>query len=248
MNGFKKLWTAGVLVAGSVAGSGCHDYTYTDLVDPCWPQRYACMARNNVHTPLATQAGNGLALEQTVWNHHFANERDGKPTALLSAGGMAHLDYLARRRPSPMCEIFLQTAHDVDYDAEKPEQLLVQRTELDAARMKAITDYLAAARPDVGFRVAVHDAHPVGIHAMEAVNAVRHIYITGQGVTPAGSFGDDLPVYGIAGSGAQPTGTGAFGVAQAGATQINQSFAPATAAGGAPAGAGAQPPAGAPPR
>jgi hypothetical protein len=197
MNGFRpKGWLAAALVAGSAAASGCYDYSYNDLVDPCWPQRYNCMARNAVNQPFAIQAGNGLALEQTVWNHHFYTDKDGTPTSVLTQAGQAHLDYLVRRRPCPMGDIFLQTAHDHRYLGDRPEQFIADRAELDARRIKAVTDYLAAARPDVPFQVAVHDPAPVGIHGREAARAVANMHFSSVGNLPYGSFGENVPVNG----------------------------------------------------
>jgi hypothetical protein len=157
MNGFgRKALQAGCLAA-CAAVAGC---TYNDVVDPCWPQRYNCMAREEVNTPFATQASNGMVLDQTVWNYHFA---EGK--ADLNVMGKEHLDRLARRRPGPVPELYVQTAHDIKAPID---QLAAERTKLDAARMKAVTDYVAAVRADVPFKVAVHDPSPVGLNGYEA--------------------------------------------------------------------------------
>jgi hypothetical protein len=205
---------AGVVAAGVM--SGCCDYTYDDLVDPCWPQRYACQARGEVNTPLATQAANGLVLEQTVWNYHFDLKKDdkGKVYSDLTPGGRAHLAYLARRRPAPITDIYLQTAQDVAYDSAKPDQFVQDRAELDAARVKAVTDYLSAVRPDVPFRVCVHDPHEVGLHGKEVRRAIGAMHNSPVGSLPAGSFGGGVPVHGSAGRGADPTAQGTQGIDQ----------------------------------
>lgn len=234
-----RMLMAGLITAGAAGLSGCCDYCYHDLVDPCYPQRYICQARTQVYAPLATQAANGLVLEQTVWNHHFTTVKDGEKTkAVLSPTGKAHLDYLVRRRPMPIPEVFVQTAQDVPFDPEKPEQFAAQRLELDSQRVKAVSDYLAAVRPDVPFKVTVHDPHPVGLHGNEVNNAVMHMHQTSQGAMPSESFGDGVPINGITGTGADPTGRGLISVQGAGATRLNINNTPAGATGTAGAAAG----------
>jgi hypothetical protein len=161
MNGIRSK----ALLLGCLAAlAGCHDYaSYNDVVDPCYPQRYMCMAREEVNKPFGTQASNGLALDQTVWNYHFVEGTDK-----LNAMGIGHLDRLARRRPGPIPEIFVQTAQDVRYDPAKPEASLQARTELDQKRQKAVSDYLSAVRSDVPFKLAMHNPSPVGMAAAEA--------------------------------------------------------------------------------
>ena len=163
MNGVgRKSLLAGCLAA-CAAVIGCST-SYNDIVDPCWPQRYYCMAREEVHSPFGTQADNGLVLDQTVWNYHFA---EGK--ADLNIMGREHLARLSRRRPGPVPEIYVQTAHDVAYDQKQPaDQFVAARAKLNGERMKAVTDYLAALRADVPFKVAVHDPSPVGLNGYEA--------------------------------------------------------------------------------
>jgi hypothetical protein len=239
-----RMLLAGLVAAGAAGLSGCCDYCYDDLVDPCYPQRYICQARAEVYTPLAAQAQNGLVLEQTVWNYHFNTVKEGEKTkVVLSPMGQAHLDYLARRRPCPVPEIFVQTAHDLAYNPDKPDQFTVERAELDAQRIRAVTDYLAAARPDVPFKVTVHDPQPVGLHGNEVIGAVQHMHNTSQGAMPAESFGDGVPINGITGEGADPTGRGNISVAGAGATRLNINNTPAGVTGTAGPAAGNPPPA-----
>ena len=199
MKGFKaKALLGGVVAAGLFAVTGCCDYEYYDLVDPCWPQRYNCKARHEVNTPLATQAANGQVLEQTVWNHHFVTGPNGEPTAVLHPAGRAHLDYLVRRRPYPMPEIYLQTAHDLPYDPANPGAFAELREKLDKDRAKAIQDYLSVARADVPFHVTVHDPAPVGISGVEAARAVDNVHYSSVGNLPPGEFGEGLPRHGTA--------------------------------------------------
>jgi hypothetical protein len=151
MNGFRSSsWLAGCLAA-CAAVTGCHYASYNDIVDPCWPERYNCMARSEVTTPLGTQASNGLVLDQTVWAYHF---REGKEE--LNDMGKEHLKRLARRRPGPVPEVFLQSAG----------------AEMDGKRLKVVTDYMATLRPDVPFRVAVHNPSSVGLNGLEATTAI----------------------------------------------------------------------------
>ncbi len=165
MNGViaKAMWGGGLLVC-LASSSGC--LLYRDLHDQCWPQRYNAVAREEVRGPLEIQAQNGLILEQTLWNEHFG--RDEKGNTVLSPRGMAYLDRLARRRPCPAPDVFVQTAHDVAYDPAKPIDANRQdRDKLDLARVEAVRNYLLFARPDVPFNVAVHDPSPVGLIAGE---------------------------------------------------------------------------------
>src|SRR5438132_11858905 len=97
-----------------VAMSGCHQYT--DLVDPCYPERYWYASRQNVHAAFAPQVRNGHVLDQTVWNYFFEEGTDR-----LHMKGQAELAYMARRRPCPDPCIFLQTAEDIAYNQAKPE-------------------------------------------------------------------------------------------------------------------------------
>ena len=82
------------------------------LYDRCYPQRYNNLAQREVNLGMTGQVQNGHVLDQTVWNYHFEAGTDR-----LTEGGQIHLAYLARRRPVPDPCLFLQTAHDVVYDA-----------------------------------------------------------------------------------------------------------------------------------
>jgi hypothetical protein len=257
----RKLTIVGSLAAGLVASAGCVGMGCKDLIDPCWPQRYNAQAREEVLGPFATQASNGLVLEQTVWNHHFKEGSDQ-----LLPGGQALLSRLARRRPSPVAQVFVQTAYDLTYvqgdgapaggagkvsqasykvkrttqkltlaayqqdvlpldkpddklpelqpDVDKPAdqtdepaveqpadppaaqplsggaQFAADRTSLDNRRVKAVTDYLNAVRPDVAFVVTVHNPGVVGMTAIEAANAIRAMQAGGRsGISGGGAGG-----------------------------------------------------------
>src|SRR5438552_461220 len=109
MNGFLKKSATAWLTGAGLAGVGC--YSYRDLVDPCYPDRYNYAAKQEVKEAFAPQMQNGHILDQTVWNYHFE-----AGTAKLTPGGMDYLAYLARRRPAPDPVIYLQVAQDVVYD------------------------------------------------------------------------------------------------------------------------------------
>jgi hypothetical protein len=186
MNGSsKKAWLAGLGLA-ALAGCGhkCGYKGYEDFVNPCWPEVYSHVARQETVAPFAAQANNGLILEQTVWNEHF---RPG--TNQLGNAGLSLLDRLARRRPQPMAELFLQTSHDLAYDAAKPAEFGKARQDLDAQRVKAIMDYVAAVRPDVPFRVTVIDPSPVGVNAREALRAIESMQNSATGALPTSNSG-----------------------------------------------------------
>ena len=128
-----KTVTALALSAAALAmANGCH---YRDLVDPCYPQRYEYASRMEVNQALAPQVRNGHILEQTVWNYEF---EQGAPK--LTPGGMEHLAYLARRRPTPDTCIYLQVAEPPDMDALEDQadavadflEELLGRMEIDA--------------------------------------------------------------------------------------------------------------------
>jgi hypothetical protein len=181
----KGFITKGLLLACgamtlAVVG-GC--YTCSDFIDPCWPERYEAMARSEVREGAAPQVNNGHVLDQTIWNGQFELGSDK-----LTPGGMDHLDYLARRRPAPDCQLYLQTAHDVTYDPAAADKFADTRSDLDNRRIVAIQKYLSATtagRP-LAFQVTVHDPGDPGISAVPAVNSVRSMYGAAVGVLGGG--------------------------------------------------------------
>jgi hypothetical protein len=157
MKGFITRASGLLACAAAAAGSGCY---YRDVVDPCWPERYNYVARQEVNAAFAPQVQNGHVLDQTVWNYHFLPGTD-----LMTAGGLEHVAYLARRRPCPDSVVYVQTAQDVLYDAANPERLQKVRQDLDARRVAAVQKFLVAqtaGRP-VEFQVLVHDPAETGI-------------------------------------------------------------------------------------
>mgnify|MGYP007071090233 CR=1 FL=1 len=89
----KTAWAGALL--GVLSVTGCYG-TFHEIVDPCYPERYNCKAREAVHNLTATQIQNGLMYEQTMFVHHFNPSESS-----LNAGGVAHLQRLANRRPAP---------------------------------------------------------------------------------------------------------------------------------------------------
>jgi hypothetical protein len=160
MKGFIGKCIAALGSVGALVGmSGCH--LYSDLVDPCYPERYWYASRQNVHAAFAPQVRNGHVLDQTVWNYHFEEGSDK-----LTTGGMERLNYIARRRPTADACVFLQTAQNLAYDPAKPEDFVKVRTQLDQRRVTAVKKYLAVASAGGAapeFEVYVHNPPEVGI-------------------------------------------------------------------------------------
>ncbi len=169
---------------------GC--YSLKDLYDPCYPERYEYMARQEVNAASGPQIHNGHVLDQTVWNAQFEVDlKTGMGTDVLTAGGRDHLAYLARRRPSPDAQIYLQTAHDVPYDPAMPERYAELRARLDNDRIVAIQKYLNAetAGRHIDFQVTVHDPSDPGIAATPMGISIQRMYTGSQGVLTSTSGG-----------------------------------------------------------
>lgn len=185
--------------AAAAGGAGC--YEYRDLVDPCWPQRYNYMARREVNEAMAPQVQNGHVLDQTVWNYHFEAGSDK-----LTAGGLNHLAYLARRRPHPDGIVYLQTAQDVVYDPANAEKLTEVRQDLDAKRIAAVQRFLNAQAAGRGavFQVLVHDPADVSISGSYANAMIQQLPARSRaGLANSGTSGG-----GGGGGGASATGGG----------------------------------------
>jgi hypothetical protein len=190
-----KSFTAACLGGALAAAGGC--YTYHDLVDPCYPQRYNMASAQEVRSAFEPQEANGHVLDQTVWNYCFDPGTDR-----LNGLGMEHLAYIARRRPAPDPRVFLQTAQDVPYDPANPSAFVEARNSLDSRRRQAVEKYLiaqTASRP-MTFEVGIHDPGDVALGAIPANMAI--VPPTGE---YAGSKGN-LPL--TAGAGASNTSGG----------------------------------------
>lgn len=194
MKGFIRSTLLAALAANGLAmlgGCACTGESlqsrYWRFVDPCWPDRYTSVAAKNVRHGCRAQAANGHVLDQTVWNYHF---EPGK--AILTPGGMEHLNYLSRRRPAPDPHVFLQTANDVFYDHKHPEKFVKARRELNQARIEAVMQYLNAQTADrpVEWHVTVHDPHEVGTPAAGMMQSLQKRDSAFQGTLPrTGSSG-----------------------------------------------------------
>ena len=180
MNGFIKR--AAVLCVAAAGGLGC--YSYRDLVDPCYPERYESAARHEVVGAYTPQIQNGHVLDQTVWNYDFEPGTDK-----LTGMGLDHLAYVARRRPQPDPLVYIQTAQDVAYDPAAPDKMADARQDLDAKRIVAVQKFLSAqtAGRQVAFQVLVHDPSEDGMSAVPAGVAIGKAYTTRpQGGLPVG--------------------------------------------------------------
>ena len=199
MKGFiRTAATTICLGAGAVSFLGCS--WYRDTVDPCYPERYEYQARREVVGAIAPQVLNGHVLDQTVWNYQFELGSDR-----LTPGGMEHLGFLARRRPAPDPNVYVQTAQDVTYDPKAPDRFAEARANLDNRRVQAVQNYLMAqtAGRHLTFDVTVHDPNEVGLGAVPVGVAVGKMYLGYQGNLPttAGAGASNVSGGGGAGGG-----------------------------------------------
>jgi hypothetical protein len=205
----------GVAGGGAACGDGAILRTY---IDPCWPERYNRVARDEVLAPFAAQVNNGHVLNQTIWNWYFDAGTDK-----LNTAGLAKLDSIARTRPAPDYRLYLQAARDVVVTPTNMDKVAAERDELTARRAAAIQKYMAT-QPAIGtpvaYEVFVHDAPTVGIPAEFSASSFRgqsRGYVGGIGggggttpsaagtsAPPASSVGGGAP----SGPGGGPTGPG----------------------------------------
>jgi hypothetical protein len=89
-------------------------------------------------------------LDQTVWNTDFEAGTDK-----LTEAGKARLEAIARLQPCPDKTIYLATAHDLEYDPNRPDRYCSAKSELDGLRKAAVLKYMTAMNCD--FTVALHD-------------------------------------------------------------------------------------------
>jgi uncharacterized membrane protein YgcG len=153
---------AGGLGLGGAQPASANCCKNKDLYDHCWPERYNNLAQREVNLAFTPQVQNGHVLDQTIWNWHFE-----KGTDKLTPGGMAQLQYIARRRPQPDCTVYMATALDLAYDPCCPDRYCGANQELNALRVAAIQKYLVAlncGRP-MDFQVLVHDPADVTINS-----------------------------------------------------------------------------------
>lgn len=188
----------GTGAGGAVAGYSKRD---CDLYDRCWPDRYTNLARRSVNHSFAPQVLNGHVLDQTVWNAHFEAGTDR-----LTPGGLAHLQYIARRRPCADRTIYLATSLDLAYDPNCPDRYCGARQELDTLRVAAVQKYLTGLNCGraADFTVLVHDPADPGIHTGGPAVSVPLMYARYRGGLPVQAGGAGA---GGGGGGAAGTGT-----------------------------------------
>jgi hypothetical protein len=203
MKGFIRKAAAVLCCAAGAGGLGC--YTYHDLVDPCYPERYNFQARKEVVGSYSPQIQNGHVLDQTVWNYDFEAGTDK-----LTGGGLEHLAYMARRRPAPDTTVYLQTAQDVAYDSAKPDELFQKRQDIDSKRAAAVQKFLNAQTGGRRgeFTVLIHDPSEVGLPGewaageyVQELGRVRGGLQTGGGGTTSGGAGGGAGGGGAGGGG-----------------------------------------------
>ena len=136
--------------------------------DPCWPQRYSAVARQEVLTPFAQQALNGHVINLTIWNYHFEPGTDK-----LTAAGVEKLDSLVRVRPTPDNKVYIQTARDLAANVETVDKLHADRMALDLKRANVVAKFLAAEPQRLPFEIYVHDPSDPSISSIGAGNAWR---------------------------------------------------------------------------
>ncbi|HMO34795.1 MAG TPA: hypothetical protein PKA06_02010 [Gemmatales bacterium] len=170
----KVAWAGALL--GVMSFTGCYG-TFHEVVDPCYPERYNCKARESVHEALQMQVQNGLAYEQTLYVHHF-----NPSESTLNAGGVAHLTRLANRRPAAVTTIFLQTAQNsYDLDYKKPEEYASKRRELDEKRKAEVENFLKNERPDLTFTVYISNPAKLGMSGAEGSASINDVRSSSRG-------------------------------------------------------------------
>jgi hypothetical protein len=188
--------------SGSVGCRDCHD--------PCWPERYNYMARKEVNIAFAPQVQNGHVLDQTVWNYYFEPGTD-----CLTPLGLDRLAYMARRRPCPDTNVFLQTAQDIVYDPACAEKMVEVRQSLDLRRKAAVERFLVAqtaGRP-VAFQIFVHDPAEASVSSTPVNWAVTQMYLRYMGGLMMGGQGGGGQGGGMMGGGGMGGAMGAGGAA-----------------------------------
>jgi uncharacterized membrane protein YgcG len=204
MKGLMNKTLLASLCAGVLGTVGGCDTLLHNLYDPCYPQRYEHMSEQEANEVTAPQVQNGHVLDQTVWNYHFDSG-----TEKLTAGGLEHLAYLARRRPTPDTMIYLQAAQDIAYDPANPDKFAQARFDLDGKRIAAIQKFLNAQTSGrhLDFQVVVHDPAEVGIAGAPAAVSVQRMYGSSQGTLTSPAAGGGAS----GGGGATSGGGGASG-------------------------------------
>ena len=168
-------------------------HSNTELIDRCWPERYSNLAQRGVNRAFAPQVLNGHVLDQTVWNHHFETGTDR-----LTQGGLAHLQYISRRRPEPDRTVYLATSNDLAYDPACPERFSGAKQELDSLRAMAIQKFLVSSNSGrcADFQILVHDPADVTLHTRGVDISVQQMYTRFRGGLAGGTGGASPPATG----------------------------------------------------
>jgi hypothetical protein len=226
MKGLITKAAAVLCCVAACAGVGCLPDSW---VDPCYPQRYNYMARQEANAAMAPQVQNGHVLDQTIWNFYFE-----PGTEKLTTGGLERLAYIARRRPCPDSVLYLQTAQDVVYDQTVPEKMVEVRQTLDGKRIAAVQAYLTAqtaGRP-VPFQVVIHDPAVPSLASSAVNNIVSQNYFRYQGGLMMGGMG-------MGGMGMMGGGMGGMGGMGMGGMGMGMGGMGSTGAGNVSGGSGA---------
>ncbi len=174
-------------ITTTACGLACLTVHSAFAKDPCLVYRPRVLTRSSrcsVTQILEREHAEALVLAQTLWNHHF--EQD---SAELRASGRAHLDRLARRYPFGNMELSIQSAHDFRFNDDNHAAYFKHRSELDAARTKAVADYLQMVLPENPVAIQIHDRPPVGISGNEALKAYRQMVSQANVTIPDDSNG-----------------------------------------------------------
>jgi uncharacterized membrane protein YgcG len=144
-------------------------------------------------------------------------------TDKLNGAGMDKLDQLARRRPMPDQHLFLQTARDIGYDAEKPGDYAAKRVELDNKRTDAVRKYLKATMTgrELTFDIQVHDPAMPGIDgaAPRVILPPPASRIGAAGGAAGGAAPGAAPAAPSGGSGASSGSSGSSGGSSSGGSR-----------------------------
>jgi hypothetical protein len=193
-------------ITTTACGLACFTIQTVLAKDPCLiyrPRTLTRSSRCSVTQILQREHTEALVLAQTLWNHHF--EQD---SAELRASGRAHLDRLARRYPFGNLEVSIQSAHDFRFTDDDHEAYFKHRRDLDAARTKAVADYLQKVLPQNAVAIHIHDRPPVGISGNEALKAYRQMVSQANVTIPDDSTGS-RSLYGVGqNTGAETPGFG----------------------------------------
>ena len=209
-------------VCGVACLAGCatdcdHHPKYT-------PHEYTQAAKHSVNRDFEMQANNGQVLDQTIWNHHFYEDSEE-----LRPAGRAFLDRIANCYPMRCSGVFLQSAHDITFKPDNVENYFARRQELNALRVKSVTEYLQHAAPGNTMALQIHDKPPVGLPSDEAGRS----YILMARNAPQGLLSPDITTsrFSISGDGG---GGGGGNIGAAGGGALPQALS-----GALPSGSGA---------